>query len=101
MIKEIQARPVRLTSSGTVIGRDTRLSGVSVQSATVDLVINLRNGNASSEILWTIESDAGAGSHYEAYEPPIRFTNGIYAEFSHALENQSANFLVVEPVPTA
>lgn len=98
MINETEGRAIRLTTSGIAIGRDTRLAGFSIMPAANDLVVRFRNGGSGSEILWSAEADASAGSHGESFDPPLRFKHGIYVEFTTSNANQEVYLLVIEPV---
>lgn len=99
MISETQARPIRLTATGTAISRDTRLAAFSIQPSGNDLTIDFLDGTGG-QVLWSAEADAAAGSHFETFDPPLRFRNGIYCRFSRAVANQAVCLSVVEPVPT-
>jgi len=94
------SRPVRMTASGTLLStlsRPVTISGISARPAGLDLVVRLRDRNSGGSILWELEADNAAGSHYESHNPPLYFPNGCYVEIVQGSENASICFAVIEP----
>lgn len=97
------SRAIRITTAdlsgltATILDRSTRVAAITVTPNLDDLVVDFRN-NTTGEILWTIEADAGSGSHSVNFGPyPLLFTQGIVAEINKADSLQSICVAVVEP----
>ena len=97
------SRPVRRTGSqgnGYMILRSTRVSALSVKPVDGDVHVKFTDG-AGGQVLWEVEADNAAGSHFESFANyPLLFKNGVYIEVvdDSGLTNWSVHIAVIEPM---
>ncbi len=91
------SRSIRLTQSGTAIGRPTLLSAFTVNAVNADCIVNLRDGGMNGPIMWTLEADNAASSPTVYFDVPLKFDRDIYAEFSDKGSQSTAYIAVLEP----
>jgi len=96
-MKALYSRAIRLTESGTAIGRPTRLCCFTVNAVNADCIVNLRDGGSNGPIMWTLEADNAASSPTVCFDVPLNFERDIYAEFSDKGSQSTAYLAVIEP----
>ena len=97
MVVERYSRPILVTASGTAINRATRLAYLSVKPTLDDVIVRLKNAKTGAEV-WRVEADNGSGSHFENYNPPMMFPDGILVTIEGAGHDDAVCLGVIEPL---
>lgn len=100
MIVGREARPIRVTSNGIAVSRDCLVSGLSVEPGESDVIVSLSDAKSIGNVLHQVEADNAAGSHYEAYNPPMRFRGGVHIQFDVITTGMGCTLFIVESTQT-
>jgi len=103
MVVERYARPIYISvtsqaaTNTDAIKRSTRLAFLSAKPTEADLHVTLKNAKTGA-VVWKIEADDGAGSHFENFSPPLIFPDGINVHTEGGGTDSCVCLGVIEPL---
>jgi hypothetical protein len=97
------SRPIHrngASGNGWMLQRSTRIAAIMVRPQDGDVIVKFLDG-AGGQVLWEVEADNGAGSHFESFGCyPLLFKNGVYITVvdDSGKTNWDISIAVVEPM---
>lgn len=93
---KLYSRPIRLTATGTALDRPCVVSGITIVAVSADTLIDLRDGGAGGQIVWSGEADNAASSFGKTFDPPLKFFHNLHVTLAGGAQS-SVSLEVREP----